>query len=289
MVATASLELGIDIGHVDVVCHIGVAAHTWRFCCSASAALGTGSERFPKEFSIRLTRDDLMQCAAAIRAVRQGELDKLTVVEKPLDILAQQMVATVASLTPAVKADQGAQTAQRRGGISEEALWRMVRDAYPYRNLSADRIRTAAEMLSEGVETRRSRRGAYIHRDRIHGMLRARRGARLTAITNGGAIPDTADYDVVEFPSETIVGKVNEDFAIESLTGDIFLLGNRSWRIRRVGSGKVWVEDAQGLPPSIPFWIGESPGRTLNYPRRYRICARRRCRPDFRSMASPSG
>ena len=118
-------------------------------------------------------------------------------------------------------------------------------------------------MLSEGVETRRSRRSAYIHRDRIHGMLRPRRGARLTAITNGGAIPDTADYDVVEFSTETFVGKVHEDFAIESLAGDIFLLGNRSWRIRRVGAGKVWVDDAEGLPPTIPFWMGEAPARTL--------------------------
>ena len=117
-------------------------------------------------------------------------------------------------------------------------------------------------MLSEGVSTRRGRRGAYIHRDRINGVVRPRRGARLTAITNGGAIPDTADYDVIQFPDEILVGKVNEDFAIESLAGDIFLLGNRSWRIRRVGSGKVWVEDAQGLPPSIPFWFGEAPART---------------------------
>ena len=118
-------------------------------------------------------------------------------------------------------------------------------------------------MLSEGISTRRSRRSAHIHRDRVHGMLRPRRGARLTAITNGGAIPDTADYGVVEFPEETFVGTVNEDFAIESLAGDIFLFGNRSWRIRRVGSGKVWVEDAQGLPPTIPFWLGEAPGRTV--------------------------
>jgi ATP-dependent Lhr-like helicase len=117
-------------------------------------------------------------------------------------------------------------------------------------------------MLSEGVSTRRGRRSAYLHRDRVNGVLRARRGARLAAITNGGAIPDTADYDVIQFPDEMFVGKVNEDFAIESLAGDIFLLGNRSWRIRRVGSGKVWVEDAQGLPPSIPFWLGEAPART---------------------------
>jgi ATP-dependent helicase Lhr and Lhr-like helicase len=203
-----------------------------------------------------------MQCAAAIGAVRRGELDKLTLIEKPLDILAQQMVAIVASMTPAVESDAPASRSPDDVGISEEALWHLVRGAYPYRNLSQAEYEEILHMLSEGVETRRSRRRAYIHRDRINGILRARRGSRLIAITNGGAIPDTADYDVVEFPSETVVGKVNEDFAIESLSGDIFLLGNRSWRIRRVASGKVWVEDAQGLPPSIPFWLGESPGRT---------------------------
>ena len=138
-----------------------------------------------------------------------------------------------------------------------------MRSAYPYRDLSRKEFEEVLDMLCEGVETRRSRRSAYIHRDRIHGMLRPRRGARLTAITNGGAIPDTADYNVVEFATETFVGTVNEDFAIESLAGDIFLLGNRSWRIRRVGSGKVWVDDAQGLPPSIPFWMGEAPARTV--------------------------
>jgi ATP-dependent Lhr-like helicase len=262
VVATASLELGIDIGHVDLVCHIG-APRTLAVLLQRVGRSGHWLGAIPKGIFYPLTRDDLMQCAAAIRGVRQGELDKLAVIEKPLDILAQQMVATVASMTPVFKANVPASKSQTDGGISEKALWRMIRGAYPYRNLSRVEYEQLLHMLSEGVETRRSRRGAYIHRDRIHGMLRARRGARLTAITNGGAIPDTADYDVVEFPSETIVGKVNEDFAIESLTGDIFLLGNRSWRIRRVGSGKVWVEDAQGLPPSIPFWLGESPGRTI--------------------------
>ncbi|HUC99484.1 MAG TPA: DEAD/DEAH box helicase, partial [Candidatus Polarisedimenticolaceae bacterium] len=262
VVATASLELGIDIGHVDLVCHIG-APRTLAVLLQRVGRSGHWLGAIPKGIFYPLTRDDLMQCAAAIRSVRQGELDKLAVIEKPLDILAQQMVATVASMTPAVRAGALAGNSPTDGGISEETLWRMVRGAYPYRGLSRIEYEQVLHMLSEGVETRRSRRGGYIHRDRIHRMLRARRGARLTAITNGGAIPDTADYDVVEFPSETIVGKVNEDFAIESLSGDIFLLGNRSWRIRRVGSGKVWVEDAQGLPPSIPFWLGESPGRTV--------------------------
>jgi ATP-dependent Lhr-like helicase len=177
-------------------------------------------------------------------------------------VLAQQMVATVASLTPPEKA-AGRKRGHDQDGVTEDALWQLVRSAYPYRDLAREEYDQLLEMLSEGVETRRSRRSTYLHRDRIHGVLRARRGARLTAITNGGAIPDTADYDVIEFPSETFVGKVHEDFAIESLGGDIFLLGNRSWRIRRVGSGKVYVEDAQGLPPTIPFWMGEAPGRTL--------------------------
>jgi ATP-dependent Lhr-like helicase len=291
VVATASLELGIDIGHVDVVCHIG-SPRNLAVLLQRVGRSGHWLGAIPKGILYPLTRDDLLQSAAAIHAVRQGELDKLTVIKKPLDVLAQQMVATVASLELTIKSTkttkkgvgatggspwdsnssenkfaQAAKTIKRHSGgedgISEEALWQLVRSAYPYRDLRREEYEQVLEMLSEGVATRRSRRSAYLHRDRINGMLRARRGARLTAITNGGAIPDTADYSVVEFPSETFVGTVNEDFAIESLAGDIFLLGNRSWRIRRVGSGKVWVEDAQGLPPTIPFWLGEAPGRTL--------------------------
>jgi len=269
VVATASLELGIDIGHVDVVCHIG-APRNLAVLLQRVGRSGHWLGAIPKGIVIPLTRDDLVQSAAAIRALRQGELDKLTVVKQPRDILAQQMVATVASWDSVASSGRlrtmgNAKAAKKTSeeGISEEALWQLMRRAYPYENLAREEYEQILDMLCEGVETRRSRRSAYIHRDRVHGMLRPRRGARLTAITNGGAIPDTADYRVVEFPSETFVGTVHEDFAIESLAGDIFLLGNRSWRIRRVGSGKVWVEDAQGLPPSIPFWMGEAPARTL--------------------------
>jgi ATP-dependent helicase Lhr and Lhr-like helicase len=251
VVATASLELGIDIGHVDVVCHIG-APRSLAVLLQRVGRSGHWLGAVPKGIFYPLTRDDLLQCAAAIRAVGYGELDRISVIEKSMDVLAQQMVAIVA----------GGVHDGVNDSVGEEALWRLVRGAYPYRNLTPAEFAQLLEMLSEGISTRQSRRGAYLHRDRIHGLLRPRRGARLTAITNGGAIPDMADYDVVEFPSETFVGKVNEDFAIESLSGDIFLLGNRSWRIRRVGSGKVWVEDAQGLPPTIPFWLGEAPGRT---------------------------
>jgi ATP-dependent Lhr-like helicase len=266
VVATASLELGIDIGHVDVVCQIG-SARSIGVLLQRVGRSGHWLGAIPRGVLYPLTRDDLMECAAVIRAVRAGELDRLTITQKPLDVLAQQMVAEVAGN-------------EHDEGIGEEALWRLVRRAYPYRNLTRGEFDQLLEMLCEGISTRRSRRSAYVHRDRIHGMLRPRRGARLTAITNGGAIPDTADYDVVEFPDETFVGKVNEDFAVESLAGDIFLLGNRSWRIRRVASGKVWVEDAQGLPPTIPFWLGEGPGRTVEVSKavselRQEIAARR--------------
>ena len=260
VVATASLELGIDIGHVDVVCHIG-SPRTLNILLQRVGRSGHWLGALPKGIFYPLTRDDLMQCAAGIRAVRDGQLDRLTIPEKPLDILAQQMVATVASVASSSDATAN-QKRSTDSGISEQALWRSVRRAYQYRNLTSEEFEQVLQMLSEGVSTRKGRRSAYLHRDRIHGVLRARRGARLTAITNGGAIPDTADYDVIEFPDETLVGKVNEDFAIESLAGDIFLLGNRSWRIRRVASGKVWVEDAKGLPPSIPFWLAEAPART---------------------------
>ena len=280
VVATASLELGIDIGHVDVVCHIG-SPRNLAVLLQRVGRSGHWHGAIPKGILFPLTRDDLLQSAAAIRAVRQGELDKLTVVKQPRDILAQQMVATVASWDSSanIPVRQGRErsrfgtgelTAKSKGakksedeGISEEALWQLMRGAYPYENLTREEFDQILEMLCEGVETRKSRRSAFIHRDRINGMLRPRRGARLTAITNGGAIPDTADYQVIEFPSETFVGTVHEDFAIESLAGDIFLLGNRSWRIRRVASGKVWVEDAKGLPPTIPFWMGEAPARTF--------------------------
>lgn len=260
VVATASLELGIDIGYVELVCHIG-SPRTLATLLQRVGRSGHWLGALPKGIFYPLTRDDLVQSAAAIRAVRGGGLDRVVMPEKPLDILAQQMVATVAGLSQTVKTVRGPDDAAA-SGIGEEELWRLVRRAYPYRDLSREEFDQVLEMLAEGISNRKGRRTAYLHRDAVHRRLRARRGARLSAVTNGGAIAETADYDVVETPGETFVGKVNEDFAIESLAGDIFLLGNRSWRIRRVCSGKVWVEDAKGLPPTIPFWLGEAPART---------------------------
>ncbi|HKA34141.1 MAG TPA: DEAD/DEAH box helicase [Candidatus Binatia bacterium] len=259
VVASASLELGIDIGHVELVCHIGAP----RNLASLLQRIGRSGHwlgAVPKGIFYPLTRDDLMQAAAAVRAVRAGALDRVTIPEKPLDILAQQMVATVASVAPSPK--PGAQEESGSKSIGEEELFALMRRAYPYRDLTRREFDQVLETLAEGIAGRRGRRQAYIHRDQVHRRLRARRGARMAAITNGGAIPETADYDVIMAGDETFVGKVNEDFAIESLAGDIFLLGNNSWRIKRVAAGKVWVEDAHGLPPSIPFWLGESPGRS---------------------------
>ncbi len=244
IVATASLELGIDVGHVDLVCHLG-APRSLAGLLQRVGRSGHFLGAVPKGIVFPLTRDELVQAAAAVRAVHAGELDLLEVPESPLDILAQQLVATVAS-----------------GEMGVEELWALVRRAHSFRRLRRQDFDVVVEMLAEGVATRRGRRSAHLHHDRVHGRLRARRGARLAAITGGGAIPDTADYDVVEEPAEVVVGKVNEDFAVESLAGDIFLLGNRSWRIRRVEAGRMRVEDAQGAPPTIPFWLGEAPART---------------------------
>ena len=244
VVATASLELGIDVGHVDLVCHLG-APRALATLLQRVGRSGHWLGAVPKGIFFPLTRDDLVQCAAAIRAVRAGQLDRVIIPENPLDVLAQQIVATVAS-----------------GEVGETEMWELVRRAYPFRHLARSDFEAVLAMLSEGVATRRGRRSAHVHRDRVHGRLRPRRGARLAAITSGGAIPDNADFDVVEDPAGTFVGKVNEDFAVESMAGDIFLLGNHSWRIRRIEAGRVRVEDAHGAPPNIPFWLGEAPART---------------------------
>ena len=244
LVATASLELGIDIGDVDLVCQLGsprsIAAFLQRVGRSGHAIGGT-----PKGRLFPLSRDDLVECAALIDSVRRGELDRLTIPEKPLDVLAQQIVAEVAAQD-----------------WPEAALYDRLRRAWPFRGLKREDFKAVVRMLAEGFATRRGRRGALIHFDAVNGMLRGRRGARTTALTSGGTIPDTADYQVVLEPENHVIGTVNEDFAVESMAGDVFQLGNASYRIQRVERGTVRVEDAQGQPPNIPFWLGEAPGRT---------------------------
>jgi ATP-dependent helicase Lhr and Lhr-like helicase len=245
LVATASLELGIDIGDVDLVCQIGstksIAAFLQRVGRSGHAVGGT-----PKGRLFPLTRDELCECAALLDAVARGELDRIALPDKPLDVLAQQIVAEV-----------GMQEWR------EDELLALYRRASPFANLTQEEYLEVVRMLSDGFDTRRGRRAAYLHRDAVNGVLRGQRGAALTAVTSGGTIPDNADYTVLLEPQAQVVGTLNEDFAIESLAGDVFQLGNTSYRILRVERGTVRVEDAKGLPPTMPFWLGEAPGRTM--------------------------
>jgi ATP-dependent Lhr-like helicase len=244
VVATASLELGIDIGSVDLVCQIG-----------SPRAIAIGLQRIgrsghwvgaiPKGRLFPVTRDDLIECAAVVKAIRAGILDRVAVPPEPLDILAQQIAAAAATQE-----------------WQEDALFELCRRAHPYRHLSRGDFDAVVRMLSEGFATARGRRGALLHHDQVQHRVRARRGARLAALTSGGAIPETANYAVVAEPEGLVVGSVDEDFAVESLAGDIMLLGNASWRIRGVETGRVRVEDAHGAPPTIPFWRGEAPSRT---------------------------
>ncbi|EPC03092.1 ATP-dependent DNA helicase [Litchfieldella anticariensis FP35 = DSM 16096] len=245
LVATASLELGIDIGEVDLVCQLGSPRSMAAFLQRVGRS-GHGVGRLPKGRLFPLTRDDLLECTALMGAVKAGELDRLHIPEGPLDVLAQQVVAEVAGA----------------GEYDEEALFRRLTSAWPYRSLSRESFDAVLQMLADGYTTRRGRRGAYLHRDRVNARLRPRRAARLVALTNGGAIPDQFDYDVMLQPEDIRVGTVNEDFAFESMPGDVFQLGNQGYRILKVATGRVFVEDAKGAPPSIPFWFGEAPART---------------------------
>ena len=244
VVATASLELGIDIGTVDLVCQIG-SPRAIATCLQRVGRAGHWIKAIPKGRIFAMTRDELLECAALIRAIRTGVLDRIAVPPAPLDILAQQLVAAAATQT-----------------WQEDDLFDLCRRADPYRALARSEFDQVLRMLADGIATNRGRGLAYLHHDRINRRIKGRRGARLAAITSGGAIPDTANYAVVAEPEGTVVGSVDEDFAVESVAGDIMLLGNTSWRIKGVERGKVRVEDAHGAAPSIPFWRGEAPSRT---------------------------
>lgn len=244
IVATASLELGIDIGFIDLVCQLGSP----RSIATFLQRVGRSGHRLgvmPKGRLFALTRDELLEGLALLRAVRYGRLDHIEMPEAPLDILAQQIVAEVACQD-----------------WKEYELYELCRSAWPFRNLARRDFDELVGMLSDGIAHGR-KEGAYLLRDVVHHRLRARRRARLTALTCGGSIPETADYRVVTEDDRTFVGTVNEDFAIESLSGDVFLLGSTSWRIRYVRAGEVVVRDAEGAPANVPFWLGEAPGRTV--------------------------
>ena len=244
LIATASLELGIDIGDINLVCQLGTPRSIAAFLQRVGRS-GHGVGETPKGRLFPLSRDDLVECTALLHAARRGELDEIVVPPQPLDVLSQQVVAEVA----AQEWDEG-------------DLYAAVCRAWPYRELPRKTFDDIVRTLAHGFSTRRGRRGAYLHHDAVNGRLRARRGAKLTAVTNGGAIPDQFDYEVILTPEGFKVGTLNEDFAFESMPGDIFQLGNTSYRILKVEQGKVHVEDARGEPPNLPFWIGEAPGRT---------------------------
>ncbi len=269
LVATASLELGIDIGPVELVCQIGsprsFATFLQRVGRSNHSRAGT-----PKGRLYPTSRDELVECAALLRGVRAGRLDAIHPPVAPLDILAQQIVAECA-------AEEWV----------EHDLFELVRRAAPFEGLSREDFDDVVELMSEGIQTGRGRRAAYLHRDRVNGRLRGRRGARTAAITSGGAIPELGDYRVVADPDDTFVGTVNEDWAIESMAGDIFLLGTTSWRIRRVEPGVVRVVDAAGQPPSVPFWLGEAPARTAELSEE--VSAVRASVEGFQRRGDPAG
>ncbi len=244
LVATASMELGIDVGAIDLVCQIG-APHSIATFLQRVGRSGHSVTKTPKGILFPLTLDELVDCAAILDAIRHGELDRTIIPEKPLDVLAQQIVA---------------ETANKE--YTDEELFSLVTRAYPYHNLTRKEFGEVIEMLAEGYTSGKGRRGTYLYHDRINQRIRARKGARLAATISGGAIPDNFEFDVVMEPEDIFLGTVNEDFAMESIPGDIFQLGNNSWKITRIENGKVRVADAAGQPPNIPFWLGEAPGRT---------------------------
>ncbi len=244
LVATASLELGIDIGDVDLVCQLGSPGSVATLLQRVGRS-GHSVGAIPKGRLFPQSRDDLVQCAALLDCVQRGELDRVEMCTGALDILSQQLVATLAAKD-----------------WNEEELYTLVTKSAPYAALSKDQFDAVVGTLTNGFVTSRGRRAAYVHRDETTGRLRARRGARLAALTSGGAIPENFDYDVLLMPSEVRVGSVNEDFAIESSAGDVFQLGNTSYQIEKVDPGAVRVHDAQGLPPNLPFWLGEAPSRS---------------------------
>jgi len=244
LVATASLELGIDIGDIDLVCQLGSPRGINSFLQRVGRA-GHQVNGVSKGRLFPLSRDDLVECSALLMAINTGQLDHLSLCPPALDVMAQHIVAEAAA-----------------NECSVDDLFESFRHAYSYRQVEKDEFVDVVQMLADGYTTKRGRRASYLHYDRVNGVIRARRGAGLTAIMNMGAIPDQFDYDVILLPESLYIGNLHEEFAFESLPGDIFLLGNTSYQIVKVQQGKVYVHDAHGAPPTLPFWLGEAPGRS---------------------------
>ncbi len=244
MVATASLELGIDIGSIDLVVQVG-SPRSIAVMLQRLGRSGHNKHSVSKGILYAMNRDELVECTALLRAIVEQNLDAVRLPDKPLDVLAQQLVAEIAAKD-----------------WHEDELFALVTRALAYVSLTRAEFDQVVHLVAEGVSTSRGRSRVHLHHDRVNGWLRARRGARLMALQNGGAIPDLFSYAVIAEPEEKQVGSVDEDFAIDSSTGDVFVLGNTSWKIRRVFDGAVRVENANGQSPNVPFWRGEAPART---------------------------
>tara|TARA_R110002111_G_scaffold257026_1_gene324897 strand:- start:24922 stop:29511 length:4590 start_codon:yes stop_codon:yes gene_type:complete len=245
VIATASLELGIDVGYIDLVVQIGSPRGIATFLQRIGRS-GHSLGLVPKGRIFALSRDELLESMALVRSIKQGILDTVRMPEAPIDILAQQITAEVACQE-----------------WNTDELFELVTRAYSYRNLKRADFESTIQFLSEGISSTAGRSRVYLHHDQVQNRVRSRKNARLVSTMNGGAIPEVASYRVVTEDDQTVVGSVDEDFAVESMAGDIFLLGNTSWQIRYVRGGDVTVVDAHGAPPSIPFWFGEAPGRSL--------------------------
>ena len=245
VVATASLELGIDIGYVDLVIQLGSPGAIATLLQRIGRA-GHAIHAIPKGRLFALTRDELVESMALMRAIRAGRLDVIQIPVAPLDVLAQQIVAEVAA----------------NDECSSDELFETFRRAYPYREMTREQFDSVVQIMAEGITDTSGRGKVYLHHDRVQRRLKARPAARIAATMNAGAIPDIGSYRVVADPDGVVVGTIDEDFAVESQRGDIFLLGSTSWRFQGIRGLDVVVTDAGGAPPSVPFWRGEAPGRT---------------------------
>ena len=245
LVATSSLELGIDVGAVDLVCQIdspkSISAAIQRIGRSGHALGAT-----PKGRLFALTIDDLIECAAAVHAIRSGLLDAVEIPSECMDVAAQQIVAIAAE----------------DNEIRESDLLNLLRGAHSFAKLDASELRRLLEELAAEIGGGSVRAHPKIFYDRTGRRVRARRGARLAAITSGGTIPESGNYDVVIESQNRKIGDIEEDFAQESSRGDVFALGSMPWQIQRISRGRLMVEPAPGMAPTLPFWLNEGAGRT---------------------------
>ena len=272
LVATSSLELGIDVGAIDLV----VQLQSPRNIAAALQRVGRAGHLLSRTSKGRIivTRgEELLEAAAVVRSIKERQLDRIVTPEAPLDVLAQQVVAAVAAES-----------------LTVDTLHARFKNAAPYRNLGREELVAVVRSLAEPLPAEVKGAAPRILWDRVNDRLHARRGSRFLALTSGGTIPDNGLYDVFVAETDLKVGTLDEEFVTESLPGDVFLLGSHAWKIVKVRSDRVLVEDAQGMSPTIPFWKGEHPSRSwelgLAVGRLRRDAAERLDAPDFVAWAT---